>query len=110
MSSHSRSVSFARRRCRCMADSAVARASEPGSTRVWHDPHLLLWMATIASFGASEATRSVGDSGSGRGARDVVIGAGGSPTELREAQPAANTTNEATTEANERAEGSIETK
>src|SRR5258707_6495640 len=41
MSSHSRSVSFARRRWRCIADSAVARGTEPGSTRVWHEPHLL---------------------------------------------------------------------
>src|SRR5438270_11822615 len=68
MLAHSRSVNLARRRWRCMADSATPRGSEAGSTGVWHAPHLLRWMAAIAALGMS-ASRSVGCSGPAWGAK-----------------------------------------
>src|ERR1044071_2416349 len=93
MFSHSRSVSFARRRWRCIADSAVAREIDPGSTRVWQAPHLLRWMATTDSFGG--AKRSAGGSGEAcslRSARETLVAdAVESVTDAREAQPATQT-------------------
>jgi hypothetical protein len=67
-SAHCSSVSFARRRCRSMAASIVARGSAPGSTRVWQLPHFRRWRVAISARVASPSSEAEIPGSAGPGA------------------------------------------